>query len=118
MGGRSAQSGGFSGSTGQWCSGTGTSDSREGTSTASTCIPHLSKQAVASGHGALAGVSQHAQGLDLAGAIIFSQSLMAPAASSVFADAIPCADSNAAAVATGELRGVSTSAREIKTART
>jgi len=75
----------------------------------------LSKHA--SGHGALVGVSQHPQGLDFAGAINFSQSLIAPAASSVFADAIPCPDFNAADTAIGELRGVSAIANEIKAAR-
>jgi hypothetical protein len=66
--------------------------SLEGIKTCSTCIPHLSKQAVASGHGALVGVSQHPQDLDFAGAIIFSQSLMASAASSLWADAMAWAD--------------------------
>jgi hypothetical protein len=79
-------------------------------------VPHLSKQAIAPGHGALVGVSQHPQGLDFTGGIIFSQSLMALAASSVGADTMPCG-SDAAAGATGELRGVSTSAKEIRTAR-
>jgi len=92
VGGRSAQSGGSSGSAGQCCSAIKIYPPPEGTRIPSTCIPHLSKQAVASRHGAFDGVSQHPQGLDFAGAIIFSQSLMAPAASSSWEDAIACAD--------------------------
>jgi hypothetical protein len=53
--------------------------------------------------------------LDFAGGIIFSQSFMAPAASSSCADAMPrCADVDRAA---GELRGVTTSDKAIRSAR-
>ena len=92
MGGRSAQSGGFSGAAGKWYLAILIKLSRRGTRIPSTCIPHLSKQAAASGHGAFVGVSQHPQGLGFAGAIIFSQSLMAPAAWSSWAVAISCSD--------------------------
>jgi hypothetical protein len=46
-------------------------------------MQHLIRQAAPSGQGALAGVSQHAQCLGFAGALIFSQSLMPAAISSV-----------------------------------
>ena len=82
MGGRSAQSGGFSGAAGQWWSAIRIKLSRKGTTIPNTCIPQLSPQAAALGHGAFVGVSQHPQGLGFAGAIIFSQSFMAPVASS------------------------------------
>jgi hypothetical protein len=72
--------------------------------------------AVASGHGALDGVSQHPQGLDFAGAIIFSQSLMASAAaSSICEDAIASVELNITAPA--KRAGVSATDKEIKTAR-
>jgi hypothetical protein len=73
----------------------------------------LSKHA--SGHGALDGVSQHPQGLDFAGAIIFSQSLMAAAASSICEDAIASAEPNITGLVSRA--GVSATDKEIKTAR-
>jgi len=93
VGGRITQSGGFSGAARQWRSVIRKELSRKGTRiNPSACIPHLSKQAAASGHGAFVGVSQHPQGLDFPGAIILSQSLMASAASSSWAVAISCSD--------------------------
>ena len=62
----------------------------------------------------MVGVSQHPQGLDFAGAIIFSQSLMA-AASSICEDAIASAEPNIAAPA--KRAGVNATDKEIKTAR-
>src|SRR5262249_31137397 len=85
----------------------------EGRRTPSTCIPHLSKHA--SGHGALVGVSQHPQGLDFAGAIIFSQSVMASAASSTCEDAIASAGPDITIPA--KRAGVSASDKAIKATR-
>jgi|SRR5581483_11365844 len=81
-------------------------------------MPHFIWQAAPSGHGALAGVSQHAQSLVFAGAfpIIFSQSLMPAAMSSPGAEAATwCAGMVTAAHA--ETMGVNANDSAISSAR-
>jgi hypothetical protein len=80
-GGVTDQSGGFSGSAGQYCSISQKTSLLDGARIASTCIPHLIGQVAPSWHGAfLDGVSQQGQSLAFAVCMDPWQSLMASAA--------------------------------------
>jgi len=80
-------------------------------------MQHLIRQAAPSGHGALAGVWQHAQCLDFAGAIIFSQSLMAADISSLGA-AAATRSAGMVKAAQAEAIGARTNDSAIQTAKT
>lgn len=78
-------------------------------------MPHLIMHAAPSGHGALAGSSQHAQVFVFAGAAILSQSLMASAASLACIDAPLWAGNDR--LARAEATGVSVSDTAIRIAK-